>query len=97
MARVYVKGYTKKDGTKVHGHYREVNLNSFDRTVIAQGVRKFRQIPKDEKAVVLKNFANARRKYSYNGDTRAASLRELYKAQMFARAYKLSTRKTRRK
>jgi len=22
MARVYVKGYTKKDGTKVPGHYR---------------------------------------------------------------------------
>jgi hypothetical protein len=25
MARVYVKGYTKKDGTKVPGHYRDVS------------------------------------------------------------------------
>jgi len=28
MARIYVKGYTKPDGTKVKGHYREVNTES---------------------------------------------------------------------
>lgn len=30
MAKVWVKGYTKSDGTKVEGHYREINNKEFN-------------------------------------------------------------------
>ena len=31
MARVWVKGYTKSDGTKVEGHYRDSVFKSYER------------------------------------------------------------------
>ncbi len=42
MARVYVKGYTKSDGTKVEGHYREMGGNGKGR--IAQANRVITRI-----------------------------------------------------
>jgi len=33
MARIWVKGYTKKDGTKVPGHYRDGGTKVADRKV----------------------------------------------------------------
>jgi hypothetical protein len=51
MARIYVKGYTKPDGTKVKGHYRDVPGKMFDRKRQQQVVAKIRMGDDPKKAL----------------------------------------------
>ena len=46
MARVYVKGYTKSDGTKVEGHYRNYRRTAASsvRTEIRKGNVGFKEV-----------------------------------------------------
>jgi len=41
MAKIWVKGYVKEDGTKVPGHYREVSgtMSSRDKATMASKIR----------------------------------------------------------
>jgi hypothetical protein len=72
MARVYVKGYTKSDGTKVKGYYREVA--EYTQTVRDQdafyGLREFNGMKATSKRseanaivkILLKGYPGAQRK-----------------------------------
>lgn len=87
MAKVWVEGYTKKNGTKVKDFYRDLGASKFDRTVIAQGVKQFRSLPRDKQKSVLKDLIKANKKWSHKGDLRTQSLTQKFKTQIFAKAY----------
>ena len=82
MAKVWVKGFTKDDGTKVKGHYREMSGRMLDPKRQRQVVAKMRLGADGEKAL-KKSIEAAKR----SGKQSVKSLKRQYGSALARNSY----------
>lgn len=73
MAKVWVKGHTRSDGTKVKGHYREVSGRYYDRTRQEHFVNRIRLGETPNQAEKRINIQVDRRRWAKGGALPASS------------------------
>jgi hypothetical protein len=77
MAKVWIKGYTKPDGTKVKGHYRDVSDRMGSRKRDAQLVNRIR-LGESPESAVNKSFGAISRRTTKGRRSPSSELKKLY-------------------